>query len=233
MTVRLDGAIKHADRRSARAFFDALGLTYYERMKNAEVLDMFARDGQLTVDAAQYHQYGGVQLDLWELEDQHRESLEMFDPRDVKVGCSYKALAECRSKYDVVVVDTPQGVHSDFARQPRVEHFDVVRKLGPILKDQALVVLYVNKRPYDVRKFGEHGYDTYQEYDYEKWMAHRQQFYGSAIIGEGTALQAYKREFQMQGLSVVGVLLVPCKSDVEGVPDYAFRVALDLKRERS
>lgn len=219
--------VTRSDKKSAQLFFDAM-LEFYD-IRNADGLDMFARDGALTVSN---YAYKVENLDVWELMEAHRPALANFRPRDLIIGCSYKALAVCERKYDLVVVDSPQGLHHDHLHTARVEHFDVMRQIGTILKKDALIVLYVNKRPYNKDEVGDHGYDQYQEYDFKRWMIARKEFYDydPQNLTEEAAMRAYRNVLGKQAIRVKSQLIVPCYSDVPGMEPYAFRIALECER---
>lgn len=218
--------VSESDKKSAKLFFDTLA-GFYDF--GEEALDMFARDGALTVSC---YAYKVQNLDVWELMGVHEKALRNFRPRDLVIGCTYQTLESCDRKYDLVVIDTPQGIHHDHQHVPHVEHFDVMRQVGRILKDRALIVLYVNKRPYNRDEVGDHGYDQYDEYDFKKWMQARQEFYDydPQNLTEERAMAAYRRVLGAQGLSVKSQLTVPCYSDVPGFEPYAFRLGLEVSR---
>lgn len=217
--------VSQSDKQSARVFFAAL----LEMFEFETVLDMFARDGALTVSS---YVEKVPDLYLWELCPEHAEALSTYNPQQVRIGCSYRSMLQDFGTYDLIVVDTPQGIHSDYAGNPHVEHFDVVKGIRKFVGHRAVIVLYVNKRPYDRDEVGSHGYDEYDEYDFGKWMVARQTFYGGnpREITEAQALRAYTECLNAQGLTVRSVLTVPCFSDVEGVDPYAFRVAIEVTR---
>lgn len=218
-----------ADQRSANVFFKAL-LSMWD-LQDVAALDAFARNGQLTVP-----NYADVvrELELWELGEEHREALERFSPDCVRIGCSYSHLVtaiEEGRKYGLLVIDTPQGIHADVYGNEHVEHFDFLRDSTAILADEAVVVLYVNKHPYNRDEVGEHGYDQYKEYDFDKWMSARREYYGSTVITEGQAINQYTSALSLQGFKVTEVLAVPCYSDVPDRAPYAFRLALKVARK--
>lgn len=216
-----------ADKRSAGVFFTALKAFY--DLSTVTALDMFARNGQLTV--ANYA--GAVEaLDVWELMSEHAHDLASFAPREVLIGCSYGHLESCQSTYGLIVIDTPQGIHTDAEGVERFEHFDVLGQIDKLVADKALIVLYVNKRPYDKDEVGDHGYDQYASYDFPRWMERRKEFYGvnPQDVGEEDAIRAYRRVLMGQGLKLTNVLSVPCYSDVPGFDPYAYRVCLEVAR---
>lgn len=216
-----------ADRASAQVFFDALFGLY---VIDGPVLDMFARNGELTVAA--YRDKIDGPLDLWELGPEHEDALWQFDPREVKIGCSYKSALATPNKYGMIVVDTPQGMHKDAYGKVHAEHFGVIRDIGKMLEDQAVIVLYCNKHPYNRDEAGSHGYDEYAEYDFETWMGRRASFYGwdAKNTPEEAMVAAYRRVLAEQGYRVRGVHITPCYSDVQDKEPYAFRVGLEVIR---
>jgi hypothetical protein len=214
-----------ADQASAKAFFTAL--TSIWRLDEVRVLDAFARNGQLTVP---FYEDKCFYLHLWELEEAHREALENFSPDNVKIGCSYGHAETETERFGMIVLDTPQGVHQDSTGAAHYEHFDFLKFVPKLLANEGLVVLYVNKAPYDKTKVGDFGYDQYDGYNYEFWMEARQEFYGRSRVTEGEALAAYDAAFQEMGYWVVRSLVVPCHSDVPDKDPYAFRVAFELRK---
>ena len=213
---------------SARAFFRAMNAIH--GMKEWKVLDAFARNGDLTV-SSYISWINSTNLECWELSPQHEHTLKTYT-RDVKIGCSYQRLQSIApdQKYDMVVIDTPQGLHKDANGMLRVEHFSFLQSAMKLVGKKCMFVLYVNKWPYDKSKEGSHGYDEYDEYDYSAWMADRTDFYGASHFTEVTALLAYTQLVEDAGLSVANMLMVPCLSDVPGKEPYAFRLGLEVTR---
>lgn len=216
-----------ADIKSARLFFRQV-IDFYD-LKDVDALDMFARTGDLTVKS---YIDAVASVDCWEFNEEHEDVLhELVGKAHTSIGCSYKFLEECRKKYGFVVIDTPQGCHRDHWGNKHYEHFTIVKKVCSILEDDAIVVVYVNKRPYDKDKVGSHGYDQYSEYNYKDWMCERKLFYDSlnSNINEAVALKAYTEAFFNQGFGVEAITMAPCYSDVPEMDPYAFRVAFELK----
>lgn len=218
-----------ADRESAMAMFDALHKLYPLSMMT--VLDAFARNGQLTVQS--YRPYIDTKnLTCWELGQQHEQDLRELTP-NVKIGCSYQQMelaVKSGETFDMIVIDTPQGLHQDFLGVKHVEHFDFLKSSLALLNDNGLIVLYVNKHPYDREDLGSHGYDEYAEYDFKTWMAERKWYYGTEVISESRAINTYAAMLAREGYRVRQVVTMPCFSDVEGREPYAFRLALDVQR---
>lgn len=223
-------ATSTADQASAREFFNQL-IALFD-LSNARALDMFARTGELTVES---YKHAVGELHCWELAPEHEQTLiERHNPKSVIIGDSYLTALQAidmGEKYDLVVVDSPQGAHSDSAGYVHYEHFDIVRSLlKDMVGDEALIVLYVNKKPYNKDELGSHGYDQYSEYDFAAWMAAREKFYGDKHITEEQAISAYRSALSSWA-TVEQVLVTPCHSDVPGYAPYAFRLGLRIKRK--
>jgi hypothetical protein len=226
--------VSDSDKRSAEIFFEAL-LKFWD-LRTGHALDAFARNGQLTL--ACYHNKIG-RVTAWELGEEHRAALERFQLYDLQIGDSYaRANPDNPSrsdKYDLIVIDTPQGAHKDGVGRTHYEHFDFMRMaLRNLAQRKCILVVYVNKSPYDKNEVGSHGYDEYEEYDYPQWLRERSDFYllncGTELT-EDQAIAAYRRLCHGEGYKVKSVLTVPCFSDVSGKEPYSFRLALEVERE--
>lgn len=214
-----------ADVLSARALFDAVGAIF--DLREASVLDAFARNGQLTVSS-----YWNMlkeprkQLECWELGSEHLPDLREYAD-NVTIGDSYETLESCKSTYDMIVIDTPQGLHRGKGGT-WVEHFGFLPRCLKHVNPGGVVVLYVNKSPYNKDETGSHGYDEYVEYDFVEWMAGRRRFYGEELINEERAVRAYRKCLEGCGRTLGRFILIPCFSDVPGKEPYAFRLALEV-----
>jgi hypothetical protein len=227
MKVR-ESNVSISDKHSAELFFRAV--TGFWDLSGARALDAFARNGQLTVP---YYYRDVEELHLWELGREHVPDLSKFSPKMLKIGDSYTTAAQNAERFDFIVIDTPQGAHRDAQGETHYEHFDFFRiAMQKLAKDSCVVVLYVNKSPYDKAKVGSFGYDEYEEYDFAGWMDARREYYGVSPIGIGEeeALAAYRHHATQEGFRVANALMVPCFSDVPDKAPYAFRLALELVR---
>jgi hypothetical protein len=220
--------ISRSDHKSSEVFFAAL----MEMYTFEYALDMFARDGAITV--SKYRDKVPT-LDVWELGEEHYEALQKFKPNDIKIGCSYMTAQKAHAQYDLIVVDTPQGLHHDANGDVRTEHFSALLMAARLLKDgNGVLVLYVNKAPYNKDEVGSHGYDEYEEYNFDRWMEAREHFYDikdGQQLTEDEAAKAYREILSACGWKVTTQMIVPCFSDVDGLPPYAFRIALQIERE--
>lgn len=221
-------SVSESDRLSAKLLFG--GLKEYYDFNQFSALDAFARNGQLTVSQYASHVR---RVECWELGQEHEEALRRQTDW-VRIGCSYSLCREAASrgeKYDLIVIDTPQGLHRDSEGEVHTEHFDFLDQSVAIMEDRCLVVLYVNKRPYDKSLFGSHGYDEYNEYDFAQWMKSRTSYYGqSTHLEEENVLWVYRGRMRMRGRRIDQVWMTPCLSDVPGYAPYAFRLAMEVVR---
>lgn len=228
MTTREE--IDAADHRGADIFFKSV--TEFWDLTDMVALDMFARDGSLTV--SRYRDKVRI-LDLWELNAEHEAALRSFAPRELKIGCSYQNLAAIlpeNRQYDLLVIDTPQGSYRDGFGQSRVEHFDLMYQLHKIMSDSCVLIFYVNKMPYNRDEVGDYGNDSYSNYDFDQWLAARQNFYGvqpGEELSEEKALRQYKRVFQGHGFHAKHTLITPCYDFADGLPP-SFRCAIQFDR---
>jgi hypothetical protein len=229
MKVRQVG-VTGADIASARLLFKTM--SQYWDMGSWSVLDPFARTGVLTVDS---YKDSVKFVTAWELGGEHYETLSEKVDQCTTGGCSYEWLDTLEpqhmpdEKYEMIVVDSPQGIHLDYRDRPCCEHFDVIPMLGRWMAETCVLVLYVNLEPYDVKDEGSQGYDEYDEYDFDAWMARRTLYYGTQNITVGSALDAYGRELSQIGKRITNTMVAPCFSDIEGKEPYAVRIALELR----
>ena len=161
--------VSDADGKSAQLFFDAL--TGFYDLSEARALDMFARNGQLTVS-----KYAGKVRDVaaWELGPEHEQALLALGPNvAVKIGCSYLTASWKDARYDLIVIDSPQGAHKDYMGSGALRALRRHPARARLAKDRCIVVLYVNRAPYDKNVDGDFGYDQYEEYDFKAWMEAR------------------------------------------------------------
>jgi hypothetical protein len=219
-----------ASAQASSNFFNALSKVY--DLSNMEVLDAFARNGQLTVS---HYAHWVKAVDCWEFCDEHREALQSIaGVREVVIGCSYDLSDAERimevSKYDMVVIDAPQSFHNSNHGGPMCGHLDFLTDYTEhLLKDRALVMLYVNKVPYDPAKEGHHGLDSYENFDFDMWMKRRLEFYGWVDINEQVALQAYEDVFHRMGRKIKSVFMHPLPDNVPGKPPAFYMVLETVK----
>jgi hypothetical protein len=212
-----------------RALFNAREVMFDGR-ERLQVLDAFARDGACT--ARTVHGHYGTVVEAWELDPKHEDELKKIRLSKIRIGCSYglaKKARHERKRFDLLVIDTPQGQHTDALGDVKTEHFDFLLDNIRLLGDGGVVALYVNQKPYDARVLGNHGMDEYG-HDHDKWMAFRRVFYGHHEPTVPMVLQAYMSSLEREGYVVESTLMTPCLSDVPNYPSYGFRLGLKVRR---
>lgn len=219
-------AIDAADFKAASIFYETV--TNFWDLSEVDALDAFARDGSLTV----CNYFDSVRgLDLWEFQPEMENALRAYDPTDVIIGDSFRTVVDHDKKYGFIVVDTPQGLYNG-GGMTTAEHFDFINLMDTVMEDRCVVVLYVNSKPYNKNEIGSYGREDYPDtYDFDKWMAMRQEFYHLEALGAEVtpeiAIKTYRRVFRNLGFSLETVLLGPCYSFAPGLPK-SFRLALEL-----
>lgn len=219
-----------ADQMSAKVFFDLL-CRYFD-LQDARVMDLFSRNGVLTI-----HNYHDVveSIDAFEIEGQYSRPLIDYGNVRAVIGCAYKNLEALTKTYDVIVIDSPQGLHTSADGEVHAEHFDMLKQVGRFVDGSAVICLYCNKTPYNKAEIQADGIvDDYSEYDFDEWMKKRADFYKTCDpqdISEEFMVEAYRQCLEDQGLSVRSVVMVPCFGDVKGYGSYGFRLGLEVSRE--
>src|SRR4051812_38099350 len=149
MNVNLRIDIDEADQLGSDIFFTAFDGMYGNVMPAWFCLEMFARDGSLTM--GRYINFVRS-VEAWELDERHTGALSKMRPRNLITGqCSYELLKICERKFDFIMIDSPQGIYPDGKEELHTEHFDIIPRMRHIMRDACVVGLYVNKEPYDRR----------------------------------------------------------------------------------
>lgn len=186
-------------------------------------LDMFARKGDMSVVNCPDWMW-----DAWEIEPTCRVALESLGCRKVVIGDTYDIVQNWPFKYDMIWVDGPQGIFPDSKGGRHSEHLDLIpQALSMLRHGWGLLVLYVNKEPYNKVQEGDFGLDTYSEYDFDEWMKNRVDFYGKCVITESEALLSYETLIRRCGYGVKSMMMWPSIMDMPGMPP-SFRLVLEI-----
>lgn len=217
--------IDEADFKATDLFFNAL-MGFYD-FSQLDALDMFARDGTLTVC-----RYADKvkSLALWEINPEWKDALSKFGAKEVHIGCSHEQMFNSEDKFSFIVVDAPQGVYTDWRGTQHSEHFDLIPDLPQIMQDRCIIVMYVNKKPYDASQHGDFGRDVYPNYSYQKWMDRRAAFYDvddASEIDIADAMLAYRTAWKEAGYKSISEVVISCYDMGIGMPP-SFRVAFEL-----
>lgn len=216
-----------ATKQTSRTFFDALSSLY--DLSSLHILSPFTGFADLTLVELLPH-VDADKLECWIYTDEQMLDLPKMVTHFHK-GDAYDLLKEAkkfRQVFQMIDIDTPQGLHKDAQDNWVPEHFRFLRECLPLLDNQALVILYVNLSPYDKTQVEDgRGYPDFQ---YEHWMYERRKFYGSTHITHETALSAYRSLLNLERFDIQNVLMMPCLQDVENRSSYAVRMALHVVR---
>ena len=216
-----------ADAHSDFDFFSNL-LSFYTITGNS--LELCSGDGARTI--ASYRALIDGPLDVCEISSKHKPALMELDLRKITFDCSYRYVQDSKEKYQMVVVEGPQGTHKDWLGNMHAEHLGFIPSVTKIMEDHSLLVLYCNRRPYNRAVFGHHGCDKYDTYDYNLWMKMRKAFFNHSpqSIPYHVMLKTYTDKLEGAGFRVVNVFMQPCYSDVPELPPYGFRLGLELEK---
>lgn len=130
------------------------------RLKERDALEAFAREG----DWHTIHYAARMRsLEAWEINASHipnlRRNLPLSTIRNVD---SISFATTYRRKFDLIVVDNPQGLFGPASKY--CEHFDFLPLAINMLRDPGAIVFNINVRPYD---YGLH----------PEWQERRERFY--------------------------------------------------------
>lgn len=123
-------------------------------------LDFFAREGDW-----QTFYYANLvsEIHAWEIDPTCEESLRNNLPLGAKIviGDSHELAKSCNEKFDMIVLDNPQGCYGT----GYCEHFDALGVIFPLLSDRSLLIFNVKVKPFNYE-------------DKLEWQRRRNEFYG-------------------------------------------------------
>ena len=110
-------------------------------------------------------------LEVWEIEKDYESDLKKNLPNvTIKIHDSIEFLTNGKnlSKFELILIDNPMNVFGPIdertASPMYCEHFDVLRNIGKIVGQEAIIIFNVNRMPFDYSKF-------------EAWKLRRNEFY--------------------------------------------------------
>lgn len=154
-------------------------------LSEADALELFAREGDWqTVSYAPHVKT----LEAWEINPQFREALKRNLPyAKIKITDTWKEIKTTSRKYDLIVVDSPQGVYGEHC-----EHFGLLPDIFRIANDGCVIILNVNVEPYNFHKGSE-------------WWKRRKDYYRTEHpekLELDTVTQHYKRICQENNVAM-------------------------------
>lgn len=111
-------------------------------------------------------------FEIWEIDDEVKDELNKNIGNAKIVFCdSIKRLesTEKLSKFDFIILDNPMSVFGE----RNCEHFDIIKNIGKLIDDEAIIVFLVNKKPFFYNKL---------RIKNELWKKRRKEFYGDVDI---------------------------------------------------
>ena len=135
-------------------------------------------------------------FEIWEIDDTLKEELEKNVSNAKIVFCdSIERLkkSEKLSKFDLIILDNPMSVFGE----KNCEHFDVIKNIGKLIDNEAIIVFLVNKKPFFYNKLKEKN---------ELWKKRRREFYGDidiTNINTEFLLNFYSELFSNMGFNTI------------------------------
>jgi hypothetical protein len=166
-------------------------------LKRARALEYFAREGDWQAVA---YAASVACLEAWEIDPSREAGLRTNLPGAVvRILDSIQAarLPEHRARFDLVVIDNPQGCFGPEGRY--CEHFDALETVGGLLDGGGVVVFNVNRAPFDFDR-------------QDAWRARRAAFYGLTDTSRLSArflLDFYRGYFGERGFESVFAFVEP------------------------
>src|SRR5271157_5135512 len=128
-----------ATKKTSQVFFKLLDSLY--DLWQMRVLSPFSGDGSLTVE--EYLKFVDLaRLECWTYTKAQRESVRAMGVAQVGQGDAYDLLKRAKlkgCKYDLIDLDTPQGIHLDLNSRPCVEHFRFFTDCLPLLGNHGII----------------------------------------------------------------------------------------------
>ena len=133
---------------------------YGAPVREFAALDFFAREGDWQT---QKYAFDVASIEAWEIDKAFEKKLrENLPHAKVRIIDSFEQAEKCTEKFDFIVVDNPQNLFGP--EKQFCEHFEVIPKILPLIKQGGYLVFNVNWQPFDYEKSPD-------------WRMRREQFY--------------------------------------------------------
>ena len=154
-------------------------------LSSMKALDFFAREGDWQTA---YYANLVAEIHAWEINPLFESSLRSNLPSNAKIviGDSHSLASTCTEKFDLIVLDNPQGCYGE----SYCEHFESLDAVIPLLNDSSILILNVKTKPFNYE-------------DKHEWRQRRNQYYGQDAIElkEDFVLSFYERLLRERGFS--------------------------------
>jgi hypothetical protein len=182
-----------------------------EKFETMTALDFFAREGDWQTS---HYAFLVSELHAWEINPSFEEKLRENLPKSSKItiGDSHILGQECQFKFDLIVIDNPQGVYGE----KYCEHFDALKVAISLFKDTGILIFNVKTAPFD--------YD-----DKVMWKKRRNDFYGqdSAKLQKDFIHKFYENLLRENGFMVEYSFMTERPQE-----DNLFAYTAKIKREK-
>jgi 16S rRNA G966 N2-methylase RsmD len=194
-------------------------LNYIPKLETCEVLDIFAREGSW-----QTHQLVGKvkSIEAWEIEEKFIENLRKNIP-NAKVFCrdSIKFINNSKeyNKFDLLVIDNGLNCYGDSKQY--CEHFDVIKSVHKILKNNCFVIFNVVTNPFNYK-------------ENQAWSKRRNDFYNvddASNLSQDFVEKFYKNLFLEMGFHTKNYISF-CR-ELHDEVEYLHYVGMELSNENS
>ena len=137
------------------------------KFETIKTLEMFGRSGEWVTTS---YSDKVKSLEVWEIDKKWEGKLKKNLPHaTIKILDSIYTVKQNKNlpKFDLIVMDNPMNVYGPRNDPTKYcEHFDIIKYIGNLIDDEAIIIFNVNKKPFN----------------YEKsplWKKRREVFYGA------------------------------------------------------
>lgn len=129
-------------------------------LTSMKALDFFAREGDWQTS---YYANIVSEVHAWEIDPSFESALRSNLPSNAKIviGDSHALAAVCDTKFNLIVLDNPQGCYGN----GYCEHFEALDAIVPLLTDSSLLIFNVKTKPFNYE-------------DKREWKRRRDSYYG-------------------------------------------------------
>ena len=177
-------------------------------VSSMKALDFFAREGDWQTA---YYARRVSEIHAWEIDPLYEPALRRNLPINAKItiGDSHSLARSCRTKFDLVVLDNPQGCYGI----GYCEHFDALDAVLPLLKDSAVIILNVKTKPFNYE-------------DKIEWRRRRNLFYGreASELTEDFVHEFYERLLGKHGF-ITDFSFLTIRPQEEGLLAYTAKLS--------
>jgi hypothetical protein len=155
-------------------------------LSTMNALDFFAREGDWQTA---YYAKKVSQIHAWEIDPKYEKNLRENLPltAEIVIGDSFETLQKTHRKFDLIVLDNPQGCFGE----KYCEHFDALPEVLRLLEDRSVVIFNIKTEPFE-----------YSEK--VQWQKRRNDFYERPAdsLPEDFVFKFYDDFFERRGFEV-------------------------------